>query len=506
MSEQSAVEPIVMDRPRSFSAQDVWEWVVDRALSSPLGFVGGVAGGIFAGSIGFLIATAIMPVWLWRRRKYMGVLGALILLASVLVALFAPVIQPTHVENFPNPPYVKGSLSAEDRFQSPSVDHVFGTDRKGQDIVTRIIYGAEVTVLVGLGTVIMTAFMATVLGIFSGYFAGESTSWTFRLPPWIADLNGGLKAAVRDPLSVGAIGSLAVGLVGLLLTLACALLWLAIATTRTAIDMTVRALGEIVALPLNAVTAVQSVLGQRPTPSLRSTSARIAQATDSPVGRQLEDATAGMSRIAVPMPNLDIGLQRLIDVWIAFPAIFLILAIVAIFGSGGTGFLGLGRGPDFGPQASNSAEWLWEVFPNTTVVIVTLSVVLAAGNTRVIRGAVLGIKAEQYVEAARTVGAPSARIMAAHILPNVVPVVIILASLNLGIAVLAEAAISFLGYGIAPPYPTWGRDLGGQTLTDAPQAWWIAVFPGIAITVSVFGFNMMGDALRDILDPRLRGT
>ena len=206
------------------------------------------------------------------------------------------------------------------------------------------------------------------------------------------------------------------------------------------------------------------------------------------------------------MPNIDIALQRVIDVWIAFPAIFLILAIVAILGSGGDGLFGLGRGPNWGPQATNSSEWLWEVFPRTTVVIVTLAVVLAAGNTRVIRGAVLAIKAEQYVDAARSLGAPNTRIMAAHILPNVVPVVIILASLNLGIAVLAEAAISFLGYGVAPPYPTWGRDLGGLTLVDAPQAWWIAVFPGFAITIAVFGFNMMGDALRDILDPRLRGT
>ncbi|MCY3568312.1 MAG: ABC transporter permease [Chloroflexi bacterium] len=501
MTEQTVIEPIGMDEGISFSARDVWERLVDQSLGSPLGFITGVVAGVFAASIGFLIATAIMPVWLWRRRKFMGVLGALILLASVLVALFAPVIQPTHVENFPNPPYVKGSLSAEDRFQSPSVDHVFGTDRKGQDVVTRIIYGSEVTVLVGLGTVILTAVLATVLGIFSGFFAGESLAWTVRAPNGLAAMSRQL----RNPGSAGLAGR-AVGLVGLLLVTVYSAGWLVLVSVMRLIDMTIRLVGEIAALPFNVVTTTQRLFGSRRVDAAGGVGEQIAGATDSPLGRRREELTAGMSPISVPLPNVDIALQRVIDVWIAFPAIFLILAIVAIFGSGGTGFFGLGRGPDFGPQASNSAEWLWEVFPNTTVVIVTLSVVLAAGNTRVIRGAVLGIKAEQYVEAARAIGSPSSRIMAAHILPNVVPTVIILASLNLGIAVLAEAAISFLGYGIAPPYPTWGRDLGGQTLTDAPQAWWIAVFPGVAITVSVFGFNMMGDALRDILDPRLRGT
>ena len=84
--------------------------------------------------------------------------------------------------------------------------------------------------------------------------------------------------------------------------------------------------------------------------------------------------------------------------------------------------------------------------------------------------------------------------------------IIVLASLNLGAAVLIEAAISFLGFGIPPPFPTWGRDTGQIALVYATEAWWLAFFPGLAITIAVFGFNMMGDALRDILDPRLRGT
>ena len=122
------------------------------------------------------------------------------------------------------------------------------------------------------------------------------------------------------------------------------------------------------------------------------------------------------------------------------------------------------------------------------------------------RRTVLSIKAEQYIESARALGAANSRVMAAHILPNIVPVIVIPATLNLGVAVLAEAAISFLGFGIPPPFPTWGRDSGQIALVYATEAWWLAFFPGLMIMIAVFGFNMMGDALRDILDPRLRGT
>ena len=146
-----------------------------------------------------------------------------------------------------------------------------------------------------------------------------------------------------------------------------------------------------------------------------------------------------------PVPDLDILIQRVVDVWNAFPAIFLILAVIAIIGAGGTGFLGLGFGPAVGPQAEIGDEWFWEVFPRTTTVILTVALVLAAGNARVVRGAVLATRAAQYVEAARTLGASNMRIMVAHIVPNIMATIIILASLNLGAAVLIEAAISFLG-------------------------------------------------------------
>ena len=118
----------------------------------------------------------------------------------------------------------------------------------------------------------------------------------------------------------------------------------------------------------------------------------------------------------------------------------------------------------------------------------------------------LSLKTEGYVEAARGLGGSNVRIMRVHILPNIMPVVIVLASINLGAAVLVEAIISFLGLGIPPPFPTWGQMLNGLARVVGPSSWWVVVFPGLAIFLAVYGFNMMGDALRDIFDPRLRGS
>lgn len=423
--------------------------LIDRAVSSPLGFLVAVVTLIFAGSIGFLVGVMVMPWWMYRRKKYLGAFGAVILFACVLVAAIAPLLQT--VEQDPDAirvaPYTKAAFT--DRFLSPNAEHIMGTDNQGRDIVTRIVYGSEVTVLVGIGSVIVTAVLSTIIGLVSGYFAGAGMSWSMRAPSFALSLPGPLW-------------------------------WLA-------------------TLPLaSAVLAVQVLFKLTDLLTLGLFSAPIDRALDSLIG----DIPSRRG----PVPDVDILIQRVVDVWTAFPAIFLILAVIAIIGSGGTGFLGLGFGPAVGPQAEIGDEWFWEVFPRTTTVILTVALVLAAGNARVVRGAVLATRAAQYVEAARTLGASNMRIMVAHIVPNIMATIIILASLNLGAAVLIEAAISFLGFGIPPPFPTWGRDLGQIALIYATEAPWMAIFPGLAIMIAVFGFNMMGDALRDILDPRLRGT
>jgi peptide/nickel transport system permease protein len=114
--------------------------------------------------------------------------------------------------------------------------------------------------------------------------------------------------------------------------------------------------------------------------------------------------------------------------------------------------------------------------------------------------------ANPYVEAARALGAGHVRIVTVYVLPNVMATIIILSTIGLGTVILAESALSFLGFGIPPPYPSWGAMLSGSGRSYMYHAPWMALFPSAAISLAVFGFNMLGDALRDVLDPRLRGS
>ena len=455
MAESTAADATIQIEQRTTAAdwlRDQMQALIDRSISSPLGFLSAIVTLIFAGSIGFLIGVVIMPWWMFRRKKYLGAFGALILLMSVVVAAIAPLIQT--VEQDPAAvrvaPYIKANFT--ERFTPPNADHVMGTDNQGRDIVTRMIYGSEVTVLVGFGSVIATAFLSTLIGLVSGYFAGAGMSWSMRAPPPIINLRTG-------PFP----------------------LWWFLALPFALVVLA----GQILLTLIDIIT-------------LNLFSERISDLGDDLFNRW---PTRGGA-----LPDVDLVIQRIVDVWNAFPAIFLILAVLAVLGSGGDGFFGLGFGPNIGPQAQIGDEWFWQVFPRTTTVILVVALVLAAGNSRIIRGAVLATRAAAYVEAARSLGASNVRIMVAHIVPNILATIIVLASLNLGAAVLIEAAISFLGFGIPPPFPTWGRDTGQIALVYASEAWWLAFFPGLMIMIAVFGFNMMGDALRDILDPRLRGT
>src|SRR5437899_167649 len=145
--------------------------------------------------------------------------------------------------------------------------------------------------------------------------------------------------------------------------------------------------------------------------------------------------------------------------------------------------------------------------------IVVAMLVMAAFAERIapygyddtIRGATIAVAQGTYVEAARALGCGHARIITRHILPNVTATIIILATIGLGAVTLAESALSFLGFGVPPPFPSWGAMLSGSGRTYMFRAPWMAVWPGVAISLAVFGFNMLGDALRDVLDPRLRG-
>ena len=258
------------------------------------------------------------------------------MLVFVLVAAGAPWLAP----------YSYDVGSAVERLQGPTPAHPFGTDANGRDMLSRIIWGARISVTVGFGAVLLSTLTAVGVGVVSGYFGG-----------WF-----------------------------------------------------------------------------------------------------------------------DLLVQRLVDVWISFPALVLLVSLMAVIGPG-----------------------LWSV-------TVVLGVLLAPGTSRVVRGAVIGMRHQPYIESVRGLGAGHGRVIWRHVLPNVFAPIIVLATVQLGTAILAESTLSFLGYGVPPPHPAWGAMLSGTGRAYMLQSPWLSVWPGLAISLVVFGFNMLGDALRDELDPRLRGS
>jgi peptide/nickel transport system permease protein len=293
--------------------------------------------------------------WRFTRRKPLGALGAALILMMVFCALFAD-RQVITLKQSTAPlvaPYYFDDQDLHNRLQGPSLAHPLGTDNLGRDQLSRIIYGARISLIIGLSAVLAAMVLATTVGVVSGYMGGI----------------------------------------------------------------------------------------------------------------------------------VDMVAQRIVDGWIALPPIVVLISGVqvakAYFGDS--------------PEAQ------------TLAVIAVLGVVLAAGASRVIRSSAIAIKHNLYVEGARAIGATETHIVLRYILPNVIAVVIVLATLQLGIAILAEATISFLGFGVPPPLPSWGRALGPDSLGLIRRDAWLAFWPGFAIFLVVFGFNVFGDALRDVLDPRLRG-
>jgi ABC-type dipeptide/oligopeptide/nickel transport system permease subunit len=171
--------------------------------------------------------------------------------------------------------------------------------------------------------------------------------------------------------------------------------------------------------------------------------------------------------------TVDDLILRITDIWLAFPGILLALAVIAVLG------------------------------PSLFNVMIAVGLSAVPTYIRVTRGSVLSVREMDYVLSARAVGCPAPHIMTRHILPNILPSLIVLATLGVGGAILAAAALSFLGLGAAPPTPEWGAmlTLGREFIR---RAWWLTTFPGLAIMITVLGINLLGDGLRDALDPRLR--
>ncbi len=170
----------------------------------------------------------------------------------------------------------------------------------------------------------------------------------------------------------------------------------------------------------------------------------------------------------------DLLIMRGIDALLAFPALVLAIAITS----------------SLGPQIQNA--------------MIAIGIVAIPAYARLTRGQVLAVRAREYIVAARTIGAKPLRIVLRHVLPNVMNALIVQATLSTAFAILAEAALSFLGLGPQPPYPSWGQDISYSTRYLPNLKWWMSVGPGMAIFTAVFAFNFLGDALRDAIDPRLR--
>jgi len=280
----------------------------------------------------FLVEVIVRLV----KEKPLGTFGGAIVLILFLVGIFANFIAP----------YGYNEMTLSARLQAPSATYWLGTDNLGRDLLSRIIFGARISMIVGLSVPAIQTVGNLVLGIVSAYFGGTT----------------------------------------------------------------------------------------------------------------------------------DLVIQRFVDTVMCFPGLVIMLTVIAITG------------------------------PGLTQLILLLGILGAiGGGVRVMRSAVLGVMGNMYLDASKAIGCTHWRIMYKHILPNIMAVVVVSFSMGMGGAILAEATLSFLGFGIPPPMPSWGGMLSGPARRYMLQAPWMALWPGLVLSLVVYGMNMLGDGIRDILDPRLRG-
>ena len=269
------------------------------------------------------------------KEKPLSIIAGVVILLLMLVAIFADVLAP----------YPHDEVNIVDRMQAPSNRYLLGTDQLGRDLLSRLVFGARISLTVGLAATTVNVVVAVLIGGVSGFFGGR----------------------------------------------------------------------------------------------------------------------------------LDLAMQRFVDAWMAFPGLLLLLTIMSL----------VGRGL---PQ-----------------IIVVLGVTGGIGGSRVVRGAVIGVKENAYFQAAEAIGGTRWRTLIHHVLPNIAAPVIIIFTINVGGVIISEAALSFLGFGLPISVPSWGGMLsreGREFMEVAPR---LALWPGLCLTVVVYCLNMFGDAVRDLLDPRLRG-
>ena len=269
------------------------------------------------------------------REKPLGTSCGMIILLLILVAIFADALAP----------YRYMEIHLVDRMQGASARYLLGTDYVGRDLLSRLIYGARLSLVVGLAATTLNVAVALLIGGTSGFIGGK----------------------------------------------------------------------------------------------------------------------------------LDLVVQRFVDAWMAFPGLLLLLTIMSIVGRG------------------------------VLQIIVVLGIAGGIVSSRVVRGAVIGIKENDYFLAAKAVGTPTTQILVRHVLPNIMAPLIIIFSINIGGVIMSEASLSFLGFGLPVDFPSWGGMLSREGRKYMEAAPWLALWPGICLTIVVYSLNMFGDALRDLLDPRLKG-
>ncbi len=273
-------------------------------------------------------------VRLWTEKP-LGTISGIIVLIVILVAIFADILAP----------YGYTEMHLVDRLQGASARYLLGTDQIGRDFLSRLIFGARLSILVGLAATALNVVVAVLIGGISGFLGGK----------------------------------------------------------------------------------------------------------------------------------LDLAVQRFVDAWMAFPGLLLLLTIMSIVGQG------------------------------ILQIILVLGITGGIVGSRVIRGAVIGIKENVYFQAAEAIGCTKWRTLIRHVLPNIMPIVIIIFSINIGGVIMSEASLSFLGFGLSPDIPSWGTLLSWEGRLYMEMAPWLALWPGLCLTIVVYSLNMFGDAVRDLLDPRLKG-
>ena len=271
------------------------------------------------------------------REKPFGIVGGVIVFILLFLGVFADFLAPYGPD---------AEVDLIDRFAGPSSEHLLGADQIGRDILSRLIYGARVSMIVGLAATIITVAVATVIGVPTGYFGGK----------------------------------------------------------------------------------------------------------------------------------LDLITQRFVDAWITLPSLLILLTVMSMVGRG------------------------------YIVLIVLIGVLSGIGWSRVVRSAVIGIKENDYFLAAEALGSTATRIVMRHVMPNIMAPLIVVFSVNIGAAIMSEASLSFLGFGLPLEEPSWGGMLSHEGRRHMEVKPSLAIWPGVALATVIYGVNMFGDAVRDLLDPRLRGS